>query len=237
MPVYLYCFVPDDCGAPPAGLAGVDGLPVRAAALGRLRAWVSDVPGPAPEATAERARAHDAVVRAAMAVETPLPARFGQVAADDAALAAAVEGRAASFAEALAHVRGAVEMTVRLLPGGAEASRPPGAAPRAVEGSAAVRSGRAYLERVRERTAAEEEWRRRAGFLQDEVSHAVAAIVRDETRPALLSPVATLAMAHLVPRERVGAYRAAIGGLRERDPALPMMLSGPWAPYSFAPHA
>jgi hypothetical protein len=36
-------------------------------------------------------------------------------------------------------------------------------------------------------------------------------------------------------RGRVADYRAALHALREAEPAARLMISGPWAPYSFAP--
>jgi hypothetical protein len=41
---------------------------------------------------------------------------------------------------------------------------------------------------------------------------------------------------HLVPRERVEEYRAALAAVAE-TPALRVTVSGPWPPYAFAPGA
>jgi hypothetical protein len=41
-------------------------------------------------------------------------------------------------------------------------------------------------------------------------------------------------VSHLVPRENIDAYRNALLALRSEDPALAIMVSGPWAPYSFS---
>ncbi|HEY9429603.1 MAG TPA: GvpL/GvpF family gas vesicle protein, partial [Gemmatimonadaceae bacterium] len=115
MAIYLYCLTEPGC-EPPAELRGLAGEAVRAvAAAGRVAAWVSDLPEGLGPATTELARAHDRVVRAALAHETPLPARFGQSFAGDAALRRSLDSRTAALERALERVRGGVEMTVRVL--------------------------------------------------------------------------------------------------------------------------
>ena len=129
--VYLYCLL-RAASDPPAGLAGVDDTPVRAIDLGGLGAWVSDVSGATMVASPARARSHDRVVRRALERETPLPARFGQVVADVAALTEMVASRRATLESALEAVAGSVEMTVRvLLPPDGESVAPRQAATRA----------------------------------------------------------------------------------------------------------
>ena len=84
MPTYLYC-LRSEMVEPPDGLTGVDGSAVRALEGVSLSAWVSDV-AEKVTATVERVKAHDAVCAAALdSGETPLPIRFGQSFADDAA--------------------------------------------------------------------------------------------------------------------------------------------------------
>ena len=245
MPTYLYCLVSAaaDAASPPA--AGLDGAPVRRLDVGGLAAWVSDVGAASVTPTVAAARAHDAVVRAAMERETPLPARFGQTFADDAALRAALAPREEPLVGALERVRGAVEMTVRVLLEDAPAAAPPEAAadaphgapsdaPAGRVGGAAAERGRAYLTRLRERRRAEEARQERADFLHDRVAAAVAGVVRGEVRAPLGRDGRALSMSHLVPADAVDRYRDAVRALRQGDPPLRMLISGPWAPYSFA---
>ena len=233
MPVYLYCVVTAGAAAPPSDIRGLDGACVRAVAAEGVAAWVSDLPdapwAPIP-ATPARARAHDAVVRAAMAAETPVPARFGQRFADDEALRASLHPRHGDLVEALARVRGAVEMTVRVLltPGGSAAE--PAPAPES--------PGRAYLAAARTRVRREAASRREAEILQGRIATAVAPLVRGEVLAPGRASSETLSLSHLISRDAVGTYRAAVRALRDSDPALRLLVTGPWAPYTFVtlPH-
>lgn len=112
MATYLYC-IRADAAEPPHGVIGIDGSPVRAIDASALVAWVSDVVDGAVDITVDRLKAHDGVCAAALAVgETPLPIRFGQSFADDAALVRGVTQREATLRERLERVAGCVELRV-----------------------------------------------------------------------------------------------------------------------------
>jgi hypothetical protein len=237
---YLYCLLTRRAERAPDGLRGVSGAPVRVVPVGPIAAWVSDV-GEAPATTAENARAHDRVVRAAMEIETPLPARFGQLFDSEEAARAAVLERRDGIMAALRKVEGGCEMTVRILAGKAEAAEasaaavPAGGAPAA--GRAApgpTRGGREYLDRLRARHSAERSRREEAEFLHDRVRRAVAGLVREEARAPAFARARSIAVSHLIARGDVSRYRTALRTLQETEPALRVMVSGPWAPYSFA---
>jgi hypothetical protein len=109
---YLYC-VRADAAEPPHGVIGIDGSHVRAVDASNLVAWVSDVADGAVDVTVDRLRAHDGVCAAALAVgETPLPIRFGQSFANDAALVRGVTERETTLRERLERVAGCVELRV-----------------------------------------------------------------------------------------------------------------------------
>ena len=97
MKTHLYCVLPQDERIElPDGLSGVAGARVRAIPVDGVVAWVSDVERDVP-VSVEGVRAHDAVVEAALEMgSTPVPARFGQRFADDAACRDALSSRAAS---------------------------------------------------------------------------------------------------------------------------------------------
>ncbi len=228
MAIYLYCLL--RATEPPPDLIGVDGLPVRAADIGGLKAWVSDTAAPTMVATTERARRHDHVVRTALERETPLPARFGQIVADEMTLAESASSRRAAFESALERVAGAVEMTIRvLIPSG---GGPEGEA-QAPESDKRGTTGRGYLERVAALQRQERNLLAEGGIVRGRVSSAVQGLVRAEsyTSAAAGSRMATLS--HLVLRENIEAYRSSLLMLRREYPALAIMVSGPWAPYSF----
>ena len=203
---------------------------MRAIDLGGLGAWVSDVSGATMVASPARARSHDRVVRRALERETPLPARFGQVVADVAALTEMVASRRAALESALEAVAGSVEMTVRvLLPAEAQggASRP--AKPRATGGI----TGRDYLERAAADQRRERNVLAEGGIVRERVSSAVQGLVRAEAFTGASAGSSMATLSHLVPRENVETYRSALLRLRSNEPTLAIMVSGPWAPYSF----
>lgn len=235
MPTHLYCLLPAS-SAGPASLAGLGGSPVRVLRAGAVDAWVSTVPEPPPPGDPARmvedARAHDAVVAAAAAAgTTPLPARFGQRFADDAACVRELAHRADALAARLARVAGHVEMTLAIAFQTTPATQQSKPLPSRERGAGA---GRAYLERIKAALEMERDVQLRIAAVRRRVTETVGALVRDEVVQFKPSPSATLSISHLVPRASLDAYREAVAGLRG-DPALPpLVLIGPLAPWRFA---
>lgn len=229
MATYLYCLLRAS-GDPPAGLAGVDDARVRAVDLGGLVAWVSDVAETTIAPSPARAQAHDRVVRAGLERATPLPARFGQVLADEAELRTALSARREALESALQRVDGAVEMTVRLLVRTADRWEGPG---RPEADTQHVMSGRDYLQRIAAIQREERNVLALAQLVRDQVSSVVQGLVRAESLAGATTGSSLVTVSHLVPRENIGAYRSALQALRQDDPTLAIMISGPWAPYSF----
>ena len=225
MPTYLYCIIPAGHEAPAASQRGVDGAPVRELCASGLAAWVSDVPDTTMSPSVSRARAHDDVVRDAMARATPVPARFGQVLAGDTPVAALLDERRESLLESLERVHGCVEMTVRVLLAGQGAASGP--APR--------ESGSAYLRWVRERQQVRQAVSDQAEFLRRGVARAVeeAGVVREIVWATVAPGARSLEAAHLVPRALIARHREVVRAAVERDYRMKVMLSGPWAPYTF----
>jgi hypothetical protein len=235
--IYLYCLTTPE-SEPPSSLTGLAKRPVRVVtmpALG-LSAWVSDCDSGVSPFTAELARAHDRVVRAAMDIETPLPARFGQMFVDDDALRRSVGERHDDLARALARVQGAVEMTVRILldaAGEREEKRTGGEKVETEEGRGAEETGKAYLARLRARQRAAAVGAKQADFLHARLSRAVREVVREEARTPVTPSSRSLTVSHLVDRGAIAQYRLALRTFVDHEPHVPVMISGPWAPYSF----
>lgn len=239
MTTYLYCLLaPPRPELLPPELRGIDGTPVRSLASGDLEAWVGTVSGAvAPDVA--RARAHNEVVDAAMATgRTPLPARFGQRFADDAACLADIEQRRAIVEAALRRVQGTVEMAILVTtdspPGNAEPHAPARVDPHA------PRAGHRYLAALRAREADEERWRERVLEQLHSVAGMVAALASASAPPEVGRGRVAGILTHLVPPEAVPAYRAA--ALRATlAPGFRVVVAGPRAPYSFCetatPHA
>jgi hypothetical protein len=219
MSVYLYAVLrarpASDCGT------GVCAERLRLVTIGDLVALVGDV-STVPEVTAMTLRAQDAVLRRLAAeVDAVLPARFGTLLLDDAALTEALAQRRAPLAEALGRVAGCEQMTVRVWGDGAAAA-PSGAA------TAAGGPGTRYLtERRRAHEAAH-----RVPEL-DPLRQRLGDLVRAERaerhdRPPLLATVQ-----HLVPRGAGSRYVAAVDDCRASLRPCRISVTGPWLPYAF----
>lgn len=200
---------------------GLTGEPLRLVRCGAVLAVVGDT-DLAPAVTPANLRAHDATVRRlARRADALLPARFGSLVEDEAALRQALGPRAAELREALALVAGCEQMTLRVYGGAwptektAVAKTPPGLGP-----------GSRYLAaRWRARRVPEIEPLRRVlgGLVRAERAE------RHATRPLIAS------VYHLIPRGRARAYRGALLRTRRDLGDVTVRASGPWAPYAFAP--
>src|ERR687884_1860648 len=112
--IYLYAIAEELDGLP--DVRGLDGAPLARRSVGGLELVVSEHDGTEVAASEEAVLPHARVVEALVERSAALlPARFGRGFRDEAALREAIEGRAASLREALAQVRGCVEVGVRVL--------------------------------------------------------------------------------------------------------------------------
>ena len=164
-------------------------------------------------ATPEALAAHDAVVRRlADRFDALLPVRFGERAKDEAELAKLLAPRTVQLLEALERVRGCAQMTLRVF-------GEPGPIEEPTEGGPGTR----YLEA-----------RRRARTLPEiaPLLDALRPLVRDE-RTLRHDQGSYFGTAyHLVRREDLPAYLFLV---RSVETGPKVTLSGPWAPYAFAP--
>jgi Gas vesicle synthesis protein GvpL/GvpF len=254
MSLYLYC-LGDARGAESLGdLRGVGGARVRVDALGRLAAFVSEFEGEAAKVSAENVRAHNRVNAAVLARSTPLPFRFGTVACERR-LAAYVSENEAALLDALARVRGCVEMSVKIRREekakderrkakeedegdvGRREAAPEGdavAADEAVEGSAGVGRGTAFLLAKRREVLGDEALRRSAEEVAAWLASRVAELVRESSTRVSPSEALFVRASHLVERARLEEYRARVRELTAERADLHFLASGPWPPYSFS---
>jgi gas vesicle protein GvpL/GvpF len=221
-PVYLYAVLAEAPAGPlPSGLSGE---PVRLVACDDVFAAVGDVAS-APAVDEASLRAHDAAVRRlAAGASALLPARFGSLAADERALCEALRPRLSAFHDGLRAVRGCEQMTLRLARPDAGAS-----APAAPPETADAGPGTRYLDA--RRAAAGD-----ARVIPEvaRVLDALAPFVRGERRVRHERPPLLASVYHLVPRESLDAYQAAVTAAA-REAGLRVSSSGPWPPYAFAP--
>lgn len=163
--------------------------------------------------TPEALAAHDAVVRRlADRFDAILPVRFGEAMKDETELARRLSSRAAHLLEALEKVRGCAQMTLRVF-------GEPGPLEEPTEGGPGTR----YLET-----------RRRARTLPEiaPLLDALRPLVKDE-RTLRHDQGSYFGTAyHLVRRADVPAYLSRVESVRTDRRVT---VSGPWAPYAFAP--
>jgi hypothetical protein len=218
--VYLYALVNGEPSGPLG--EGLAGEPLRQIRCGGFAAVVGDLPQK-PEPDRETLQAQDAVVRRLAEVFTALlPARFGEAFAYETVLIDRIAGQASGIAEALALVRGCVQMTLRVFgdPGPIEESlEEPAGGP-----------GARYLEARRR-----EHERSRSLPEIDSLREALRPLLRAERIERRETGRLLGTAYHLVPRERTGAYLAALKEAGERIGGRRVSASGPWPPYAFGP--
>ncbi|HEX4689436.1 MAG TPA: GvpL/GvpF family gas vesicle protein [Solirubrobacteraceae bacterium] len=150
---------------------------------------------------------HEDLLERLMTERPLLPVRYGTRVPDEAAAAAAVAGRGAALMALLDHVRGAVELAVRVR--AADAPDPP-----------VTSSGAGYLRARTTRSQA-----------ADSVHAALAALARDSRTRVGVEP---LRAAYLVDRHAVAGFVSRVRELQDAQPELAILCTGPWPPYSFA---
>lgn len=192
-----------------------DIAPLRTVSINRLAAVCA--PASAGELSPEALWRHEDVVEALMADRDLLPVRYGTCLDDEAAAAHALEERYQELGGALERVRGAVELSLRVL--AAQDDAEPGQA----RPDAAAASGAEYI-----RSKA------RAGRTVQNVHEPLSRIARASTqRPGRVTGE-LLRAAYLVDRGRVDGFVERVAGLQSTSPGLRLLCTGPWPPYSFA---
>ena len=217
MPTFLYGLtLPTDPRPAEVAEEGIGGAPHRHLEAGEVTAIVCTL-GAKPEPTLDAVRAHDAVLRRHVSAGATVAAvRFGQWFPDDAACVDEVRRRAPRVAALLRERAGCVEMRV-LLPvaDGTPVEEP----------SAATSPGRAYLESLRAR-----------GQVAPHVAlrPMLGPAVRQERVEGFASRDGSargVAFAHLVHRDQLAEYRAA---LRAHPALAGARIVGPLPLYSCA---
>lgn len=215
----LYVYGLREGGASDEALQGFDGAPI-SWLLGQGWAAATATVAARPEASAANLSSHDQTARRAAAGATAfLPARFGQVFADEPSLAEAIQRREASVREALAGARGCVQMTLRLF--GAAAPLAPETEP-----TAGLGPGARFLAARRAAAAPPPEVATLRHLLGDLV---VAEHWQKSAASGLIGTVCHLVPAHALEAYRRALPRGPLGSVRT------VHSSGPWLPYAFAP--
>lgn len=223
-----YCILRADTPCPRSLPAGVEGATVSLVAEGELAAAVSrassDVSAPDPV----RATAYAGVIAALALEQTVLPVRYGCLFGSRTEVQEFLRARRAGFTGLLEELDGCVEMGIRAL---VPRTRKP--AGEECVSAAGVRSGAAYL---RERSAAytQRDAERQAGDGMAAVIQRTFDRLSVQSRaiPAVVGENVLVSMYFLIRRQHMEAFRREFRRLQEQV-AYRLLLSGPWAPYSF----
>jgi len=220
--MYLYALVTGEPSGPLGD--GLAGEALRLVHCGAFSAVVGE-PGDSPRPGRASLQAQDAVVRSlAERFGALLPARFGEAFADEAALVERIAGRASGIAEALALVHGCVQMTLRVFGDPQPLSEVPERAD--PDGGPGTR----YLE------ARRQEWERSRSLPEiDPLRETLLPLLRAERIERQEAGRLLGTAYHLVPRERTGAYLAALEKAGGEIGGRKISASGPWPPYAFGP--
>jgi hypothetical protein len=225
--LYVYAIL-GEAPAAPLGV-GLSDEPLTLLTSGDLVAAVGAM-GEPPVATRAAVLGHDAVVRRLAEMSAAiLPTRFGMV--DEApALIDWLTSAGDGLRDALGLVAGREQMTLHVFDGDEPLADEASEAPDDPADESPSGPGARYLA-LRRR-----QWRREGQLpelapLRPRLDGLVAA-ERVERRA---TPPFRASVYHLVPRGRSAAYRDAVEASRELVRGVRLQVSGPWAPYAFAP--
>ena len=197
--------------APGTGLA--DLAPLRVLPSGRLAVVYARAAG--GEVSADALWRHEELVEALMQQRDVLPFRYGTRCEDEASLARIVQERHGELTRALDGIRGAVELSLRVL-----ATQSPDGPPSAGE------SGADYV-------AAKSRAGAVARAVVDSVHGPLSALAR-ASRQRAIDTSEPLRAAYLVDRGQVDGFARSVADLQARHPELRLLCTGPWPAYSFA---
>lgn len=226
MRLYVYCLVEgvERLNKTPNG---VSGAAVRIVELEEdLSALVSVYRSEDFQVNRKNALAHHEVVRSITEQTTPLPARFGTVVTIEQ-LRTYVSTNHQALKAKLAHLRGRVEMNVRMIRTIAPsdtAQQPNNVGP-----------GTAFLLEKRRAILGDETEAAQKGQLSEWLREKLNDLIKEEKISVTRSETVILARAdHLISRADVQEYRKKMAKAVEERPEIRFMVSGPWPPYSFA---
>jgi hypothetical protein len=217
--LHLYGIVEPQVACTGVGLGGEPLVPI---ACGDVVAVASMDARPFRSAPSEEALwQHESVLEALLERGSVLPVRFGVRFPDHDALRAEVQPRSAALAAALAHVRGRVELSVRLLAREGE-PRPPTVTEVDADAGPGVRYLRGRLEE-----------RRDASRKLDAVRSKLSPCAVAERSQLLPRPGTLAASAFLVERTAVDDFRQEVRALEGEIEDVLLVCTGPWPPYNF----
>lgn len=235
MNLYAYCLSDEVTPAALESVQGIQGAATRLIDYKSIRAVVSPFDGERAEVTRENTSLHSSVVRQVLNHTTPLPFRFGAV-VSDVQLESYITTHHDKLLCKLAHVRGSVEMSVKVLwdvkaikRAGEEMSQ----LLRAQKSHEAMGPGASFLESKRRDMMGGKMLKSQAEGMKLWLDERLGDAVRESIAQVVPSPVMALAASHLVERARLDLYRERLGIAQKERDELRFLTSGPWPPYNF----
>ena len=218
MKLYAYCLCAD-LDTVDNSVSGVSGAAVRVLKIEDISVVVSDCEAVA--VTQENMLAHAAVVRSVFTRTTPMPFRFGTLATEQQ-LRSFITTNKRALANKLAHLRGCVEMDLKTTWQSSDFSP--------TKTNPAAGPGTAFLMEKRRELVGDEQ----ATELSDLLRRELGSLIKDQKIGPAPEKTAPVKVFHLVESSQIDEYRARLQEMREKRPELPLEVSGPWPPYSFA---
>jgi hypothetical protein len=182
--------------------------------------------------TGENVLSHERVISHVLAQTTPLPFRFGAL-LRRAELDGYVESNRPSLLAMLARVRGAVEMSVKIILKPGSGDEAAGEREEPAQAEAGIGLGARFLAAKQRELAENRMSEERAVEIATWLAERLAGLVNDSVVRLRPSRGLAVSVAHLVERRCVDEYRERLRRGREERPELLFLTSGPWPPYSF----
>jgi hypothetical protein len=228
MKLYAYC-VAEDLETLNESVTGVSGKAVRMFKVEDLTLLVSDYDVASLPVTRENALAHAAVIRSVLSQTTPLPFRFGMLATEQQ-LQRFVTTNKLALAGKLAHVRGRVEMNLKIMWNYSAET-----AVSSPDLERASGPGTAFLKEKRRELLGDEQRLAQAAEVSSSLREPLGGeLIKDEQIVLRPSQAAALAaVAHLIDSGAIDLYRTKVSELLKKRPDWRVLVSGPWPPYSF----
>jgi hypothetical protein len=228
---YLYCLSDEVTARMLEGVAGVLGVAPRVIDCEGIAVVLSECEETTVPVTREHVLAHERVVSRVLSETTPLPFRFGTLASAER-VENYVVSQKASLQAALERVRGAVEMSVKIIWDASEQRREDVAGvAQSIESAGA---GTKFLLEKRRELAGDELLKRRAEDLSAWLAEILREVVKDSFVEMNPAQSLVISASHLVERSSINAYRGRIDDASKERADLRFLTSGPWPPYSFS---
>ncbi len=233
---YVYAILGSDTRLP-SGLAGLSGATLSTIACRDLAAAVSCADPTGLRPTSEHVLRHEAIVEALRLSGPLLPVRFGSILPDPGAVAQAIAERYAVLVADLTRLGDKIELGLTVLWGdegtGCDGIQPVREGSLDLITQGATGPGTQYLRARLKEYRQEQLLQSRAKTLAQGVDDVLRNYSLESHITLLPAPRVALRGTYLLEPSKFEAFREAFEEIRQQNPRLRFLLSGPWPPYSF----